>query len=139
MISTVLNVVPHGVVQSGSATINIDEFTGVIDLSESIVVGWLFFTQTIANNRELKIDPDALLSSSIKVGLKLVIGQLTLTVESVLGTVANVSLVAQDSDKWSGVSGSAALDLSQKYFELTHLQATGVVEGSNIELELVKQ
>lgn len=124
-------VVPHGLIQSGSVALKIDEVTGLIDASETAVVGLPpFFSKTLSQHDDFKIDPTLLLSENVKPGLKLNFGPVALEVIS--ATQAKVTF-SQGDDTASGI---AVLDLSGKYLHIVSLNATGTVEGFDLTLEL---
>jgi len=134
MIKQTLKVVPHGLIQSGQVIITADEKSGIVDLSETVVAGIGFFNKTISAMKEFKlINPSLLLSSSIKPGMKLSVGGVTLEVQE--NNLVNVVYVnGEDS-----LSGTAGLDLSGHYFEILFVHLNGKLDGYTVELELTAE
>lgn len=134
MIRQVLTVIPHGIIESGQVVLQADEKTGLLDLSESLLVGWSIFSKTIQNAQELKIDPQILLSANIREGMKLQVGVVSIEIQSVMGNLAAAEIsYSQGADHLSGLID---IDLSGQYWAVQHVLASGVIEGQSIELEL---
>lgn len=129
-----LNVVPHGLIQSGFVNLDVDFKTGLIDFTDSIVVGWSIFTKTLQDHEVLKVDPSILLSKNIKVGLQLKFGDVDMVVVSVNAFQAEVALKYKD-DK-NDFNGTATLDIEEEHISLMHLMATGSADGTDVTLEL---
>lgn len=134
MIQNTLQVIPHGLIQSGTVILRVDETTGLIDFSDTLVVGWSIFTKTLQNQQSIKIDPNHLKSANIKVGMTMTIGAVKLEVLSVSQFQAEVSCTYKDDD--NDFTGNVTLDLEEEYFSVMHLIATGVSSKNDIQLEL---
>lgn len=135
MIQQELTVIPHGIIQSGSVLFKINESNGLIDFSDTFVVGWSIFTQTLRNQKTFKIDPSHLLSANIHLGLTMSIAALKLEVVSIDNEMATLACSYKDDD--NQFTGEATLDLAGQYFRLTHVEVSGVSNNSNVTLELV--
>jgi hypothetical protein len=129
-----LNVVPQGCIESGKVNIQVDESTGLITFSGSIIVGWAFLSQTLNQSSQAKIDPSNLLSASFHPGLKWQICGVTAMVQSIKGSVASVQVAYVNGA--DSMVGYAYVDLSGQYIVLTSVLASGTVQGMSVTLEL---
>lgn len=136
MLKQVLNVVPQGLIQGGYVDILVDETTGLIDFMDSIEAGWSVFTKTITNQQEIRINPLMLLSQNFQPGQKMDVGAVHLTVASVVNMRASIDIKIDDMASMTGISGSAQLDLSDKYFKIMNVKVTGEYDNSSVTLEL---
>lgn len=133
MLAQVLNIVPHGVVESGQIMLEIDETTGLISFSDSITVGFSIFSQVKNGTGEFKIDPKMLLSANVKPGVSISVQNVTIEVpaNSSEGTVAY-------SNGDDHLDGTVDLDLTGEYIVVDHLNLSGVVSGVTVQIELTK-
>lgn len=133
MIRQILNVVEHGLIEEGQVIINADEKTGLIDASETVVVGLGPFATTQKASQELKLDPSLMLSKSIQPGMKWTVGPVK--IEIINKSQALIQFVQGDDH----LSGKADLDLSGQYLKVLHVNAVGTVHGMDVQLELQHQ
>lgn len=129
-----LKVIPQGLIESGSVTINADPITGLVTYQGSVEAGVGWFSKTFSDQGSLKLDHTMMLSSNIKVGAKFAFDNVNIEIAS-MGkdtALANIS-ITKDSDELKGL---AELDLSQIYFSFKHVILSGVAVGENITLEL---
>jgi hypothetical protein len=130
MITQTLKIIPHGLIESGQIVIQANEKTGLIDVSESIVVGFGPFNKTIQGSKVLTVDPSVLLSENIKEGEVMDVGSVKIKIEK----NAKASIIYKNGEDI--LSGMADLDLSGKFVKIAHANLTGQVQGESVQLEI---
>lgn len=130
---------PIGLIKSGNADYSIDE-TKVVDgkvtglANYDLFAGFFIFTKELKGQAAFKLDESQLLSANVKKGQILRVGDCHLTVVSVIGTVATLSIALTNNN--GALSGIANLDLSKKYVAISYGKITGKVLGYDVTLEI---
>jgi hypothetical protein len=136
MITQSLKVIPKGMLQSGSASIIIDDKTGVGSVRLDLDFGmWGITAYHEHDDLVSKIDLNLLLSSSIKEGLELGFKGLKIKFGVVSQTMglADVHLSAPDLN----LAGAVQVSLKEQYISVTRLTLSGIAKGFNVDLEMI--
>jgi hypothetical protein len=125
------SILSNGLVQGGSASYSVDPL-GVITYQASVRIGKFFLSKTYSSQGTYKIDPATLNPSNLAVGKVITIGSLVMTVVSLLGSQAVVSLAVIGQQ----ATGTATLLTDSPVVVLSTLDATVSVYGFNLQLGL---
>lgn len=135
MITQKFTVLPQGLVESGDATYQINTETGEASYTANVKVGMLFLAKTFAMGGPFKIDPKALKSDQVKVGMKVKLGAFALEVVSLTPdkkAQANIQILSPDMTE----TGTAMIDCSGEYVQLIEAKVAGQVYGQNIAIQI---
>lgn len=129
-----LNIKPNGIISGGFVQYNADDVTGAITYNGEVDAHFLFFSKSFPASGTTTVDPKLLQSASFTPGATLTIGGVSMTVESLSGGQAVVSVVVNDGS--TSARGTAIFDVSQKDISLLSLSAKGTVMGYSVTLEV---
>ena len=138
MINQNFTVVPQGLIESGTVSLQIDTATGEVGLQYDIKAGVLMFSKDVAGSQSLVLDPTLLLSQNIKPGLSMTVGGVYLTFSGVVpGVSASAAIKVMSSDVTA--NGNAQLDLSGQYIKILGLTMSGTADGEPVTVVLEPQ
>ena len=129
------SVMPKGYVQGGSLQYSADTDTGVITYSYNITAKMFFFSKNFTGSGTTKTDPKQFLSSNIKVGENLVIGPITIKVNSIAKEKATCKLTVENEQIHE--AGELVLDLSKQHISILSVNEAGTVAGFEINLTVL--